>query len=234
MKPKRSAAEILLRYVIFIFSLFVLGLGIACAKRASWGISPVTSFPNVLSLVPATDFFTVGRWLFIWNSLFTLGQIVILRKNFQWIQLLQIPLSLTLGWFTDFWVGLMNLVPMESITNGVVNVAAKLGLIAVSVCLLALAICLSVTANVVMNSGEAFVKAISDTYGFKFSNVKILFDVFCVSTALIASLVLLHKIAGVGIGTVICAVFTGFAVKLIMPCVKPLDKLCSSLSKKGE
>ncbi len=231
MKQKRTPLEIGLRYAVFVFSLFVLGLGIACAKRADWGISPVTSFPNVLSLVPATDFFTVGNWLFLWNSLFTVGQIIILRKNFQWIQILQIPLSLTLGWFTDLWVGLLGKLPLESIANLFATYGAKLLLVFISVFLLALAVCLSVTANVVMNSGEAFVKAISDTWGFKLGTVKTVFDLSCVTIAVAASLLILHRIVGVGVGTVICATCTGFMVKWLMPLIKPLDTL---LSRKKE
>jgi uncharacterized membrane protein YczE len=227
MNQKRTAKELIKRYLFFIFSLFILGLGIACAKRANWGISPVTSFPNVLSLVPATSFFTVGQWLFLWNSLFTVGQIVILRKKFQWIQLLQIPLSLTLGWFTDLWVNLLSRLPLEAITNGVAFYGVKLLLIFISVFLLAMAVCCSVTANVVMNSGEAFVKAIADTWGFKLGNVKTVFDLSCVTVAVVASLILLHTIAGVGIGTVICATCTGFVVRWLMPYVKPMDQFLS-------
>ncbi len=232
MKQKRTPIELVLRYLLFIFSLFVLGLGIASAKRADWGISPVTSFPNVLSLVPATDFLTVGQWLFLWNSLFTVGQIVILRKKFQWIQLLQIPLSLTLGWFTDLWVGLLGHLPLESIANQFATYGAKLLLIFFSVFLLALAVCLSVTANVVMNSGEAFVKAIADTWGFKLGTVKTVFDLSCVAIAVVASLLLLRGIVGVGIGTVVCAVCTGFVVKWLMPRIKPLDNLLSRVGRK--
>ena len=43
---------------------------------------------------------------------------------------------------------------------------------------LSLGIALSVIANVVMNSGEAFVKALSDLVNKKFGNVKIAFDVY--------------------------------------------------------
>ena len=231
MKQKRAPLEVFLRYLVFIFSLFVLGLAIAVANRAAWGISPVTSFPKVLSVIPATDFLTVGEWLFIWKSLFTVGQIVILRKNFQWIQLLQIPLSLTLGWFTDLWVGLLEKLPLESITNSYATYGAKVALILVSVFLLALAVCLSVTANVVMNSGEAFVKAISDTWHFKLGNVKMAFDLSCVTIATVTSLVILQRLEGIGIGTVICAVFTGFVVKWLLPMLKPLDRGLSRIKR---
>lgn len=46
---------------------------------------------------------------------------------------------------------------------------------------LAFGISLSVIANVVMNSGEAFVKAASDVSGLKFGNVKIGFDIYSIN-----------------------------------------------------
>ena len=51
--------------------------------------------------------------------------------------------------------------------------------------ILGFGISLSVTANVILNSGEAFVKAISDTTHKEFGNVKIAFDVTCVILAVV-------------------------------------------------
>lgn len=43
----------------------------------------------------------MGSWLIIWNCVLIIGQIAVLRKKFQPIQLLQIPLSVLFGCFTD-------------------------------------------------------------------------------------------------------------------------------------
>lgn len=75
-------------------------------------------------------------------------------------------------------------------------------------------ISLSVIANVIMNSGEAFVKAISDTIHKDFGNVKICFDVSCVVVALVLSMLFFHKIQGTCEGTIIAALCTGLVVKL--------------------
>ena len=42
---------------------------------------------------------------------------------------------------------------------------------------------ISSVANVVMNSGEAFVKAVSDTVHKEFGSVKVVFDISCVIVA---------------------------------------------------
>lgn len=65
-----------------------------------------------------------------------------------------------------------------------------------------------------MNSGEAFVKAVSDTVHKNFGNVKIAFDIFYVILSVILSLIFFDfSVVGAREGTVIAAVCTGMAVK---------------------
>ena len=45
-----SKAELVRRYVLFLFGLFVNSLGIALTTRANLGTSPITSVPYVLSI----------------------------------------------------------------------------------------------------------------------------------------------------------------------------------------
>lgn len=99
-----SKTEIAKRYVLFMISLFFSALGVAFTKHGELGVSPISSVANVMSY--KFDFFSLGTWLIIWNCFLIIGQIVILRKNFQLIQLLQIPLSFLFGWFTDLgmWI----------------------------------------------------------------------------------------------------------------------------------
>ena len=73
---------------------------------------------------------------------------------------------------------------------------------------------LAVIADMVMNSGEAFVKAVSDRTGHNPGNVKIAFDVGCVALAAGLSLLLFRgQIIGVREGTVISALLTGLVVE---------------------
>ena len=69
-------------------------------------------------------------------------------------------------------------------------------------------------ANVILNSGEAFVKAVSDTTYISFSNMKIIFDVACVVISVLLSLIFFQfKIVGTREGTIISALCTGMVVK---------------------
>lgn len=90
----------------------------------------------------------------------------------------------------------------------------RLIMVLTGVIILGFGISLSVIANVIMNAGEAFVKAIADMIDKKFGNVKIAFDISCVVFAIILSLIFFDfTVVGMREGTIISALCTGFVVK---------------------
>ena len=163
---------------------------------------------------------SLGMWLIIWNCVLIVGQILILRRKFQIIQLLQIPLSILFGYFTDFGMWLVSFIPVNTYP-------VKLIMLILGIVVLSFGISLSVIANVIMNSGEAFVKAISDTINKNFGNVKIAFDVSCVILAVVLSIIFFNfSIVGTREGTIISALCTGIVVKFFNKKLKgPLDKI---------
>ncbi|MBR6408201.1 MAG: YitT family protein [Clostridia bacterium] len=200
-----SKREIAKRYALFIISLFFAALGVALTKRGELGVSPSSSCSNVLSIrFPAIS---IGTWLIGWNSLLLIGQILILRKKFKPIQLLQLPLSILFGYFTDFGVWCVSFIPNDVYTMRLILVVA-------GTVTLGFGISLAVIANVVMNSAEAFVQAVVDKTGRIFGNIKIVFDISCVALAIVLSLILFDMtVVGVREGTVIAAILTGLVVK---------------------
>lgn len=212
--------EIFKRYMLFIVSLFFAALGVAFAKSGELGVSPISSVPNVLSLKFTSV--SMGNWLIIWNCLLITGQIIILRKNFKLIQLLQIPLSFLFGYFTDFGMRCVSFIPVNSYF-------IRLAMVIAGVIILGFGISLSVIANVIMNAGEAFVKVVSDTLNKNFANVKIVFDIGNVTLSIILSLILFDfSIQGTREGTLIAAFCTGLAVKFFTKKLsEPLNKLLS-------
>ena len=197
--------ELVKRYTLFVISLFISAFGVAFAKHGELGVTPISSVPNVLCYIcPALS---MGNWLIIWNCVMIIGQILILRKRFQFIQLLQIPLSFLFGYFTDFGLWCVSFIPNQLYP-------VKMTLVFLGVIVLAFGIALSVIANVIMNSGEAFVKTLADAVHKNFGNVKIIFDISCVVLSIILSLIFFDfKIVGTREGTIITAVCTGFVVK---------------------
>lgn len=213
-----NKVEVAKRYVLFIISLFFAALGVAFTKHAELGVSPISAVANVMSCKFTA--LSLGTWLIIWNCVLIAGQIIILRKKFQPIQLLQVPLSFLFGWFTDLGMWIVGFIPVNLYY-------VKLIMVIIGIIILGFGISLSVIANVIMNSGEAFVKAVSDTINKKFGNVKIIFDVLCVILAIILSFAFFEfNLVGVREGTIISALLTGTTVKFFCNKIKkPLDAI---------
>ena len=216
-----SKKEISKRYALFIISLFFTAFGVAITKHGELGVSPISSVPNVMS--GYMDSLSLGTWLIIWNCALIVGQILILKKEFQMIQLLQLPLSFLFGIFTDFGLWCMSYVPNQ-------YYAVRMLLVLGGIIMLGFGVALSVIANVIMNSGEAFVKAISDKSGMIFGNVKIGFDVGCVVLALIISWFLFNgEIVGTREGTVLTALLTGVVVNFFVKQIsEPVNRVLSN------
>ena len=213
-----SKKETVKRYLLFIVSLFFSALGVAFTKHGELGIPPISSLANVLSCrFPALS---LGSWLIVWNCVLIVGQILILRRRFRPVQLLQVPLSFLFGWFTDLGMWMVSAIP-------VTGYALRLLMVLLGTGILGFGISLSVTANVIMNAGEAFVKAVADTVHRDFGTVKILFDISCVAAALLLSLLFFDfTIVGMREGTVISAVFTGMVVRFFNRRLgRPLNRL---------
>ena len=209
--------EFIKRLILFTIGLFFSGLGIAFSKHADLGISTVSSIANVLSV--KFDFISFGMWSTISNCAFVLGQIIILRKNFKLFQLMQIPMSFLFGIFTDIGLYIVSFIPTP-------NYAVRMALTIAAIFILAFGIALAVVANVLFNSGEGLVKAISDVSGKNFGKVKVGFDIACVAIAAVLSMIFFGEIIGIREGTLLAAVFTGFIVNFFTKYIsKPLNKI---------
>lgn len=215
---KMSGKETVKRYVLFIISVFFCGLGVAFTKHAELGVSPISSIANVVSI--KFDFISFGTWLIVSNCVLLLGQIILLRRNFNPIQLLQIPLSFLFGYFTDFGLWIIEDIPNE-------NYIVRLLLVAAGIIFIGFGIAIGVIADVILNSGEAIVKAISDVTKKEFGTVKIIFDITWVLMSVVLSLIFFDgKLVGTREGTIISAVFVGVTVKFFKPLMqKPLTKI---------
>lgn len=213
-----SKKETAKRYILFIICLFFMGLGVALTKHGELGVSPISSVANVVSL--KFTFFSFGTWLTITNCFLLLGQIILLRRNFKPIQLLQIPLSFLFGYFTDFGMWAVSFIPNDLY-------AVQLLLVISGIVVLGFGITLGVIADVILNSGEAFVKALADTAKKDFSNTKIVFDVCWVALSIVLSLLFFEgRLEGTREGTVISALLVGLVVKLFRPVLQgPLTNL---------
>ena len=187
------------RYLIFTFGILVQSAGIALVVKSLLGTSPISSLPYVLSLAYP---FTLGQTTFVVNMAFLVGQIILLRRRFDSIQLFQIPVTLVFAFFIDVSMALFAGIAPEMY-------AYKMFLLLLGATLVALGVSLQVIAHVLMLAGEAIVQAISQVFHFEFGWVKTVFDCTLVASAAIFSYIELGTIEGIREGTLISALITG-------------------------
>ena len=200
--------KILKDYFLVILGSFFMGLGIALTKCAGLGLSTISSVPNVLSI--KFTFLTLGTWSAVWNLIMILAQIIILGRKFKPEQFMQIPVSIVFGWFTDLGVWAFSYIPATLYV-------VKLLMTMLGVTVLAFGISVTVIADRVLNPAEAIVKVIAEKLNREFSNLKIMFDVFCVALAVVLSLIFFDfRILGVREGTIIAMLGTGVLIKFFV------------------
>lgn len=201
MTQRSDKPSFLKRLVLLIFGLFLSALGVALLKKAALGVSPISSAANIVSI--AVPELSLGTWLIIWNCVLIWGQFLILRRDFRPVELLQLPLSVLFGLFTDLSMSILDFAEPGSYIE-------CFALVVLGTVTMALGISLTVIADVIMNSGEALVKAVSDKTGKAFGSVKIAFDACCVAL----SFILCGEILEVREGTLVAALLTGVFVNL--------------------
>ncbi|MGN1211793.1 MAG: DUF6198 family protein, partial [Candidatus Cryptobacteroides sp.] len=177
---------------------------------------------------------TVGEYTALMHQIFILLQIILLRKQFKAVHLLQILAAVVFGGLTDLAIWAM------SWLTGV-GLAGKIILMILSCLVTALGVSIEVRAKAWMLAGEMTVSAISQVSGIKFRNVKIAFDVCLVVIAAVISWSLFGNLLGktdgvtllesllaqadgvvIGIGTLVSALCTGLIMKVTDPLAERL------------
>ena len=100
----RGMGRMALRYLCFVTGLLINSFGVAFITKAALGTSPISSIPYVLDLRFQPTF---GEFTFVLNMVYIVAQVVLLRKDFQPIQLLQVVANLIFSAFIDVSMGLL-------------------------------------------------------------------------------------------------------------------------------
>lgn len=192
------------RYALLLLGLAIMAFGVAFSIKASLGTSPISSVPYVVSLFAPLS---VGTATIVMHCVFIVLQICILRKKYQPIQLMQLPVALFFGYLTDLGVW-----AVENITYN--SYWEQWLLCIVGIFLVAVGVSLEVKAGVVVLAGEGVVLAICQVCPkIKFGYMKVGFDVTLVVVACVLSLAFTQSLQGVREGTVAAAIFVGLTAK---------------------
>ena len=204
------------RYVFFILGVAINSFGIAFVTKSAMGTSQISSIPYVFSLeFPSISF---GMWTVLFNILFILLQVVLLKKDFHPIQFFQILVNVLFSGLIDLSMSALSFFQPEALWLRILSLLFG--------CLiLALGICIEVAPDVLVVPGEGIVRALAQTTKIKFGTVKVYFDVTLIVIVGILSLLFFQKFNGVGIGTVVSAIVVGRFVNWINLHFKSIQKI---------
>jgi len=207
--------KLLKRCIVLVIGLFIMAIGVALSIKANLGTSPVSCVPYVYSLgFPMT----VGLLSIIVNVLMILLQIVLLRKEYQLIQLVQLPVALIFGFFIDFAMFLLSGLQTS-------NYIYQWILCLLSCVIIAFGVFLEVKANVTYLAGEGLSIAISKAFNKEFGKAKVGVDASLVIIGVTSSFILLHRLEGIREGTIAAALLVGTIARFYNKNFKFIDSL---------
>lgn len=192
------------RVVIYICGIFIIALGGVLAIKSNLGASPVSSLPLSISRVSRLSLGTATIALF---TFYVLIQIILLRKNFKKVQLLQIVFAILFGQIMNFF-------------NSIINIDVDNFYIKITICLLsffitALGVFITITANIVPVAPDGLVQVISLKRRIDFGKAKNYFDCMVVILSILLLLINGKSLEGLGIGTILSAILVGRIVFII-------------------
>ncbi|MCR5666746.1 MAG: DUF6198 family protein [Eubacterium sp.] len=200
------------RWMILIVSLFIMSFGVAFSVKAQLGTSPISSFPNAVSEFTP---FTIGNVTIFMHVVLILLQILILRKKYELIQLIQLPLAIVFGYLTDLCVWITQHITYH-------NYVQQWIICLIGIALVAIGVSGAVTSKTTVLAGEGFCLAVCKVTNMKFGNMKMIFDISLVVIAVAVSLIFTHHVIGVREGTVAAMVLVGLLSRIML---KPLQKI---------
>ena len=224
MTKKDRIISFLWQHVLLLVSLYVMTLGVAVCVRSMLGSSVISTLPYVFETagkqglgVPAL---TIGQYTYIMNGLLVVGQICVLRRRFEAVQLFQLLVGFVFGSLIDVNMLLTAWLQPSGI---VAQVVAQV----VGCTVLGVGIAFEVRCGSVTMPGEGFPVAVSAVTGVEFPKVKI-----CVDTMLVVlAVVFCYAFFGawqwyiVGVGTLFAMIYVGMVVRHVGRHIGWFDRL---------
>lgn len=204
--------NLLNRFIIYVIGLFILALGVAFSINSKLGVSPVNSLPYVVSVISGIK---MGTCVIVIFSSYILLQILILRKEFKWINLTQLLFSTIFGYFVNFAKYILG-------DFSIPTYIGQLVMMTIGMFLVALGITLYMNAKLINMPMEGLTDAIQRKFlkSLSFQDVKVIMDSIVVIVGIILSFVFLGKIDGIREGTILSAILIGLIMKQLKKVIK--------------
>jgi uncharacterized membrane protein YczE len=200
-----------IRFILYLFGMVVLALGISLNAKTSLGVSPIISTAYCVSSITGYNF---GNMTFVLYALFVCIEIVIhlcrKMKKQAAMDCLQLIVSLVFTRFLnvfDYIIPNLGSESMQGTFWG--SLAGRILALVVAIILTGIGAALSLNMRIVPNPGDGIVQTIADAVGKDNGFIKNCVDITCVIFTCTTGLVIAHKIIGIGIGTLLAMIGVG-------------------------
>lgn len=185
--------------------------GVALCVRSDFGSSVISSIPLAFTLAGdagKAPQLTIGTYTNIMNIILVGGQLLLLRRRFERVQLLQLVIGFLFGFLLDVNMFLTSAIVCDTIW---MKIAVQLA----GCVMLGTGIAFEIRCGSLTMPGEGFPVALSRVTRMPFAKAKICVDCALVALAVLSGYIFFHEWLWnvVGPGTLIAMVFVGMVVK---------------------
>lgn len=201
MKEKKLFSGELALVLGLIFNSFSNTLMV----KSGMGISAISSVPYSLSLI--FDNITLGTWNYIFQGTLIII-LVLITKKFKIEYIICFLLAVIFGNMMDFF-------DFAIIKNLPVNLFLSIIYFLISFILVSVGISLLLKCTMPVLPIDTFTRDLTEYLNKPYQKIKTIFDLSCLTTTIVLTLLFLEGFSGIGVGTVICAIITGKVVAYI-------------------
>ena len=184
---QQTKEQTIARWGFYLLGMVLLALGLTLNTKTGLGASAIVSVPFTVSQATGWNF---GNLTLVVYCLFVGAEFLLKGKKRQWIDLLQIPLSIVFTRFMNLFAGI---IPYE---NG--NLPADIALLVVAILFTGVGAAMTVAMRLIPNPGDGIVGTIAQISGKELGFCKNCFDLGCVSLSLVIGLCFGNVLLGVG------------------------------------
>lgn len=185
------------RWITFIIGMNVLAIGIILNTKSLLGVGSINTLPYSLSVIFHLSLGTMTTFIYI---LFIIIQFILLKRiDIQVV--MQLPFSFVFGFLIDFFNLFFNFKSP--------SIYLQFVLLTFAIILTALGAFLMIKGNIVLNPADGIVHTISQVTQKDFGFVKNAFDIISILLTSFICLITKGYIIGIGIGTILSAIFIG-------------------------
>lgn len=220
---KQNILSFCWQHFLLLLSLNLMTLGVALCVRSNLGSSVISSLPYVLSLAGPVSImpeWTIGTYTILMNFVFVILQILILRRQFELVQLFQLLIGFVFGWLIDFNMWLTDFLTCDTLAAQILTQLAGCTVMGIG-------IAFEIKCGSVTMPGEGISIAVSRVSNRPFPKVKIIIDTALVILAVTASYVFFGRWLwnAVGVGTLFAMIYVGLVVKFVSHRIGWFDKV---------